>query len=338
MHENSETSLSRVAKNIAEIAKRLSDKGLFRESLLLRLVVGGITLKRAVSFRTSDVADGFSLGRELDPYCVALGMTELRMDVVSHIRRNISEKENSDYPLFPSRKGGNSITTRTAERLLPDAFTQIAVKSNLTFRTAGDFGRKLRLVEKTVVSNGEEGVLEALPRIRKQVTAIFPYHIHDQEDAEQTVVVNLLEERRRRELPESEINEFSDKALRRFRRNRSECRRTELTGLLGDWAMVNNRFNAKLSSTTNASEAEITVNDKHAHAQLMAILKTLPARDERILKMRVGLDRRHPFVRTRAEVAALFNISPERVRQIEIRSIRRLQQPSRAAEVVGFLD
>jgi len=68
--------------------------------------------------------------------------------------------------------------------------------------------------------------------------------------------------------------------------------------------------------------------------QLNRALNQLDEREREILRLRYGLDDDHP--RTLKDVALKFNITRERVRQIEIKAIEKLKHPSRRAELKRF--
>ncbi len=68
--------------------------------------------------------------------------------------------------------------------------------------------------------------------------------------------------------------------------------------------------------------------------QLNRALDQLDEREREILRLRYGLDDGHP--RTLKDVALKFNITRERIRQIEIKAIEKLKHPSRQAELKKF--
>ena len=70
--------------------------------------------------------------------------------------------------------------------------------------------------------------------------------------------------------------------------------------------------------------------------QLAEVLKTLTPREERVLSLRYGLDDGHP--RTLEEVGKEFNVTRERIRQIEAKALRKLRHPSRSKRLRDFLD
>ena len=66
------------------------------------------------------------------------------------------------------------------------------------------------------------------------------------------------------------------------------------------------------------------------------MLKTLSYREREIIKLRYGLGDGYSY--TLEEVGHIFKVTRERIRQIEAKAVRKLQQPSRSQELVGFLD
>ena len=66
------------------------------------------------------------------------------------------------------------------------------------------------------------------------------------------------------------------------------------------------------------------------------VLKTLTYREREIIKLRYGLGDGYSY--TLEEVGHIFKVTRERIRQIEAKAVRKLQQPSRSQELVGFLD
>ncbi len=66
------------------------------------------------------------------------------------------------------------------------------------------------------------------------------------------------------------------------------------------------------------------------------VLKTLSYREREIIRLRYGLGDGYSY--TLEEVGHIFKVTRERIRQIEAKAVRKLQQPSRSAELAGFLD
>ena len=70
--------------------------------------------------------------------------------------------------------------------------------------------------------------------------------------------------------------------------------------------------------------------------RIRSLLQTLGYREREIINLRYGLGDGYNY--TLEEVASIFKVTRERIRQIEDRALRKLQEPSRSAELVGFLD
>ena len=70
--------------------------------------------------------------------------------------------------------------------------------------------------------------------------------------------------------------------------------------------------------------------------QLEEVLDTLTPREEKVLRLRFGLD--DGRARTLEEVGKNFGVTRERIRQIEAKSLRKLRHPSRSRKLKDFLD
>ena len=70
--------------------------------------------------------------------------------------------------------------------------------------------------------------------------------------------------------------------------------------------------------------------------QLLEVLETLTDREQQVLRLRFGLD--DGRARTLEEVGKVFNVTRERIRQIEAKALRKLRQPSRSRKLKDYLD
>jgi RNA polymerase primary sigma factor len=70
--------------------------------------------------------------------------------------------------------------------------------------------------------------------------------------------------------------------------------------------------------------------------QLEDVLETLTPREEKVLRLRFGLDDGKP--RTLEEVGQVFGVTRERIRQIEAKALRKLRHPSRSKKLKDFLE
>lgn len=81
-----------------------------------------------------------------------------------------------------------------------------------------------------------------------------------------------------------------------------------------------------------AEEASFTL----LREQLDEVLKTLTDREQRVLRLRFGLD--DGRARTLEEVGQKFGVTRERIRQIEAKTLRKLRHPSRSKKLKDYLD
>ena len=86
-------------------------------------------------------------------------------------------------------------------------------------------------------------------------------------------------------------------------------------------------------AVVSPAEAVINVNLKEQTAQ---VLRTLTPREEKVIKMRFGLD--DGSEHTLEEVGQSFAVTRERIRQIEAKALRKLRHPSRSRKLRAFMD
>ena len=70
--------------------------------------------------------------------------------------------------------------------------------------------------------------------------------------------------------------------------------------------------------------------------QLMAVIDTLTPREQKVIRLRYGLDDCHP--RTLEEDGKEFNVTRERIRQIEAKALRKLRHPNRSKRLTDYVD
>jgi RNA polymerase primary sigma factor len=87
---------------------------------------------------------------------------------------------------------------------------------------------------------------------------------------------------------------------------------------------------------SGAESPSIGASQEMLRHRINRVLKTLSYREREIIKLRYGLGDGYSY--TLEEVGHIFKVTRERIRQIEAKAVRKLQQPSRSQELVGFLD
>jgi len=70
--------------------------------------------------------------------------------------------------------------------------------------------------------------------------------------------------------------------------------------------------------------------------QVRQVLSTLTEREEKVLRMRFGIGEKYDH--TLEEVGRNFNVTRERIRQIEAKALRKLRHPSRSKKLKSFVD
>ena len=83
------------------------------------------------------------------------------------------------------------------------------------------------------------------------------------------------------------------------------------------------------------SPAENVIN-LNLKQQTGALLKTLTPREERVIKVRFGIG--DGSEHTLEEVGQSFQVTRERIRQIEAKALRKLRHPSRSRKLKAFLE
>ena len=86
----------------------------------------------------------------------------------------------------------------------------------------------------------------------------------------------------------------------------------------------------------DAENPAIGATQEMLRNRIAKVLKTLSYREREIIKLRYGLGDGYSY--TLEEVGHIFKVTRERIRQIEAKAVRKLQQPTRSQDLVGFLD
>ena len=85
---------------------------------------------------------------------------------------------------------------------------------------------------------------------------------------------------------------------------------------------------------SNAADPAEVAEANMLREQLISVLSTLTPREEKVLRLRYGIDDSHP--RTLEEVGKEFNVTRERIRQIEAKALRKLRHPNRIKKLKDY--
>ena len=83
------------------------------------------------------------------------------------------------------------------------------------------------------------------------------------------------------------------------------------------------------------SGVEDSVVNSGLHDDIMQALSVLSEREKQVLMLRFGIDTDHPM--TLEEIGVVFNVTRERIRQIEAKALRKLRHPQRAAKLRSYI-
>ena len=87
---------------------------------------------------------------------------------------------------------------------------------------------------------------------------------------------------------------------------------------------------------TNTATPEENATSSMLKEQLVSVLGSLTPREQKVVMMRYGLEDGH--AKTLEEVGKEFNVTRERIRQIEAKALKKLRHPSRSKRLKDFLD
>lgn len=114
-----------------------------------------------------------------------------------------------------------------------------------------------------------------------------------------------------------------------------KSRRTELPTSMDDYEKIDKYQDETEIVDEELDVAEIALNNQ-LRGDILVLLETLTSREAQILKLRYGLDDGHAY--SLDEVAAMYGLTRERIRQIECKAIRKMRHPSRARKIRGYYD
>jgi RNA polymerase primary sigma factor len=86
----------------------------------------------------------------------------------------------------------------------------------------------------------------------------------------------------------------------------------------------------------SAESPVLSASNEMLKDKIENVLGTLTNREKEIVKLRYGIGNGYTY--TLEEVGRIFNVTRERVRQIEAKALRKLKHPSRSRKLRSFLD
>jgi RNA polymerase primary sigma factor len=101
---------------------------------------------------------------------------------------------------------------------------------------------------------------------------------------------------------------------------------------------VGSEEDSELGDFIEDKEVESPINSAASSIlaeQIRQVLQTLPAREQKVIRMRFGLD--DGYAQTLEEVGYQFKVTRERIRQIEAKALRRLRHPTRSKKLKDYI-
>lgn len=224
--------------------------------------------------------------------------------LVVHVAKRYARRGDSES-LLDLIQEGNLGLFRAVERFRPEVGTRFSTYATYWIRQAI---QRALIKQRTV--RLPEHVVEGIARMRRARHRLYQELGRQPTTSELAVELDLTEV----ELERLEEVSTETVSLDLPVRGEEEGDTTELKHLLQD---------------LDAPQPEFIANQHLLRNQVRGVVAELPPRDQRILRLRFGLENGVP--RTLAEVAAEFGISRERVRQLQERALRRIREKEERA-------
>ncbi|MFO7958231.1 MAG: RNA polymerase sigma factor RpoD, partial [Candidatus Brocadiia bacterium] len=164
-------------------------------------------------------------------------------------------------------------------------------------------------------------------------TIRIPVHMIETMSSIRNTVKQLVQEKGREPTLE-EISERTDLSISEVRRVLKISKRPiSLDRPIGD--SDDSFFGDFIEDETTDSPISLAAQEM-LKDKIDSVLNTLTYREREIIKLRYGLGDGYTY--TLEEVGRIFNVTRERVRQIEAKAVRKLQHPVRSRQLEGFID
>lgn len=324
---------------LVPVMVELAQVGRWREVLLVRACVCGLTLKRAVGMTVEELRatefDG--IGLEFNRGCWVEGRLSLARVEARYLDQLERKGSVGDSPVryaFPSRKGRKPITPRAAERLLRDAWTRHHSTTPMTFREIRKLGASFRSKHQASRSGKKhEGKQEGGPRLMAlmaRVKWVFNRTIRDRDardDATQDTLLRLID------IEEKQGSPFEPERDWGFARLIAQRIGTDYRRSVGRTLETRQLGNgAKWCCDPETITVSQMIDKEEIAAWVRGALSQLTDHQKNILTLRYGLGDNPPM--TRSQVASKLGTTVRGVHGTELRSLKILWEILHGQEVV----
>lgn len=354
-------SIKSISNEIYEMLKKKGQDTIKEDVLCLKLVSYNLSVEQVEDVKKELVAKGIKIIDEVDD--VPVDDKEFD-DIVSQVNTNDSVKvylkDIGRLPLLTAEEeiklskilseGGEN--AEYARRRLVESNLRLVVsiakryqnKYNMQFLDLiqeGSIGL-IRAVEKFDYTKGYKFSTYGTWWIRQSITRAISDQAHTIRIPVHMVETIYRQRRAERDLTQELGREPTLEEIAQ-RLDTTVARVTEIQRIAQDPISLESKIGHEEDSKVGDLVVDETALSPHDVAmqnmlkeQLMSVLETLTPREQKVIRLRYGLDDAHP--RTLEEVGREFSVTRERIRQIEAKALRKLRQPSKLKKLLADYD